>query len=194
MATLFFWLIILSAYHVIYESVIAPGIRMNLRFKLFSLRDWLRNLKMTHKNDLDDKIFNILDSNISSKINFLSEYNLSFLFKVVKLVNKNPELKLYVKKQTELIDNCKIREIRVINRLTGLYIVEAMLINMGAWILYLSPIISVSAILWFVFTSFKNFIVKPCKKYLSSISLVSEERYFPHPAPIHHYQPARFAS
>ena len=53
MITLFYILIILAVWHFVYEAILLPSIRWNLRNELFALRDRLRNVVI--ENQKHDK-------------------------------------------------------------------------------------------------------------------------------------------
>jgi hypothetical protein len=47
-------LISLAALHFVYESILAPSLRLSLRFTLFALRDEVRQLKIDCASSLSD--------------------------------------------------------------------------------------------------------------------------------------------
>lgn len=72
MATALFILFIFAIYHFVYESIIAPNVRLELRFELFKLRDELRNIKLNRElSKEDNEVFSILDETICVAINRL---------------------------------------------------------------------------------------------------------------------------
>lgn len=183
MTTLAFIFIILSIIHVVYESIIAPSLRLNLRYRLFEIRDKIRLLKIDNQEKFDTKLFNLIDDSINSKINFLSGYNISLLIKVVKKLNDNPEIQEEIKKIQASIDSCPVKEVKLIHEKTSEIIILAIAINMGMWIFYLLPFLLIA----YFISALKKLIVTPCKNYIKKASLISEQAYFPQYVPERHH-------
>ncbi len=81
MNIIFYILLALAIIHFIYEGIIAPSMRLHYRYRLFTLRDELRFLKATHKDELPDEVFillqNILNNSITllHRVNFVAVYD-----------------------------------------------------------------------------------------------------------------------
>jgi hypothetical protein len=68
MITAILYLIALAALHFVYESILAPSFRLSLRFKLFVLRDEVRQLKIDCASSLNDRHFDFLQDSINNLI------------------------------------------------------------------------------------------------------------------------------
>ena len=190
MATITYILIILSFYHMIYESVLASGLRRNLRYKFFEVRDKLRRLKIELGDKMDEKLFISLDNSINSKIHCLVQYNFTFLYKVNRIIKENPELNKRVNEHMQQIENCPINEVKSIYRRTAMLVTQAFFINIGGWFIYVFPIVLSLAIIFLlvllVYKGINDLIFLPCKNIFKRLAVFSEEAYFPHYVPSHH--------
>ena len=54
MTTTILVLLALAVFHFVYESILAPSLRLSLRFRLFALRDEARQLKIECVDSLND--------------------------------------------------------------------------------------------------------------------------------------------
>ena len=71
MINLFIILCCLAGYHLMYESVILPTIRMSVRYKIFKVRDRLRAEKIKKGDELDDSVYRIVEDNLNNALFFL---------------------------------------------------------------------------------------------------------------------------
>lgn len=155
MAVLLFILFILAIYHLIYESIIMPSVRLKLRYDLFEWRDKLIYIQCT-QSVMSEKDFNLVHSYINAAINRLPYYSLSLLFRVNKDIERNPHLRKQVEHHSNAInaiDNKDVQEIiKGVNKTT----LKAFWGNFGAWALYLIPILIVLILLLFCVDSVRS--------------------------------------
>jgi hypothetical protein len=136
----FFTLIVLALIHFIYEGIVAPSLRLNLRYHLFALRDDLRKLKYDDGEQLTDEVFLLLQGVINNAILLLHRVNLEVVVKTEIRVEKDKELAGRIAERIALVENCDIEAIRHIQEKACRILTVALLVNNGAWIIYIIPI------------------------------------------------------
>ncbi|MFY0631111.1 MAG: hypothetical protein JXR05_12070 [Flavobacteriaceae bacterium] len=162
MVTTFYILLGLALWHFAYESVIAPSIRFELRFKYFKLRDELRCINFQELSKEGKKAVDTLDELICYLIN--SNSSITFGNYMLLKKNKSDEEILENSNSFDTIlkeaDNNRIIEIE--KELRGLAS-KALLVNHGSWGLYLAipiTLLFVTFIFKAYYTSLKNFIAR----------------------------------
>lgn len=148
MAILLFILFILAIYHLIYESIIMPSIRLKLRYDLFEWRDKLIYIQCT-KSVMSEKDFNLIHSYINTAINRLPYYSLSLFFRVKKDIERNPSLKKQVEHHSNAINAIQNKDVQEIIRGVNKTTMKAFFGSFGTWALYLTPILIVLILLLF---------------------------------------------
>lgn len=137
MVTLFYILVGLSIFHFFYDGIIAPALRHGLRYKFFELRDELRRLKIDGLIDEKDiKVYEHLDHFMCNLIHSMSYVSLGNYYRLKKDVD-NEDLVKFIKKYRDDIkhsDNKKLIEMDKKIKNLGSF---SLLINNGAWFLYL---------------------------------------------------------
>lgn len=141
MEFLFLALAALAAIHFIYEAIIAPSLRFELRLKLFALRDELRILKLTHSESLSDELFDDLQSSLNATISRLNLIDLRILKTAYESFGHDEKLRKMAEQRDELIRSCPISEVQKIRQRQISFVARAMLINSGGWFPYLVPIV-----------------------------------------------------
>jgi hypothetical protein len=140
MEILIFTLCFIAAYHFIYEGILAPSFRLELRFELFRLRDEVRQLKIESSDALLDKHFNYLQDSINALISFLYKFDFATLLLAEAESRRNPAFKKRVEERARILDDCNIQRARDIRKKSLVIAAKALVINSGACILYLIPI------------------------------------------------------
>jgi hypothetical protein len=131
----------LATFHWIYESILAPSFRLDLRFQLFALRDELRVLKMDFEGDLKDKHFDYLQDSINALISMLSRLDWATLHAITKELGQNSDLRLKIEARTKVLDDCTISQARDIRRRSVHIASHALIVNTGGFILYALPFV-----------------------------------------------------
>ena len=135
-------LIVVAFYHFIYESMIAPAARLKLRFKLFALRDRVRNLKRVCPQEFEDRHFFYLQDSLNTLIALLPRFDLVTLQRVASEIERNPELKARVTTRTALLDDCALVEVQKIRDASVEIGTRALTINSGGgWLVYVVPLL-----------------------------------------------------
>jgi hypothetical protein len=146
MSYLIIGLIFLAVMHFIYESIVAPSLRLRVRFELFSLRDELRALKVEHGDRLDDKHFNYLQDSINSIIFILPRIEIFTLAHIRQSVGKDARLNARLTERQKILDDCDIPEMGNIRKRSIDLSIDALGINSGMWVVYILPPMALGAI------------------------------------------------
>ncbi len=135
-----FWLAI---WHFIWEGMLLPTIRMHLRYKLFNLRDQIRNLKYEMNDDFDSKTFHEVQHYINASINLLPVISPFLLFESMRRYSDDDQFRSRIEATLhalKAIDNADIE--KVLTQTTKLTL-QALLYNMGGWIPYAAPFLPI---------------------------------------------------
>lgn len=153
MATIFFILVLLAIFHLMYESILLPMFRVELRYKLFGLRDELRMLKSEKGDTVNDEVFYLLDDTICAIINRLPYFSISSRYDAYKEYDNNDQFKENVENTKKLISSCKEKDIQEINKNLMKFTSIGFVLNIGGWSYIIIPIVLV--ILFFAFITSK---------------------------------------
>jgi hypothetical protein len=141
MAIFFIALAALAVIHFIYEAILAPSLRFELRLKLFALRDEIRILKLQHPDSLSDEVFRDLQSSLNATISRLKLIDLRILKTAYDSFEHDEKLRKRAEQRDELINACPIPEVRAIRQRQIWLVGYALLINSGGWVPYLVPVL-----------------------------------------------------
>jgi hypothetical protein len=146
MSYLILVLVSLATIHFVYESIIAPSLRLSIRYDLFALRDQLRSLKIEHADQLDDKHFHYLQDSINSIILALPRIDAMTIAHVKNAIEKDAALKERLIARQKILDDCTIPELRGIRKKSIELSVVALGVNSGMWAIYVIPAMAVGGI------------------------------------------------
>jgi hypothetical protein len=136
-------LIALAALHFVYESILAPSFRLSLRFRLFILRDEVRQLKIDCADSLSDNHFDFLQDSINNLITNLNRFDMATFLGVELESKKDPSFLKSAQERSRMLDDCSIPRAREIRRQSFRIISAAIVINSGALLLLIfAPIIT----------------------------------------------------
>ncbi|MCJ2530739.1 MAG: hypothetical protein LN413_00255 [Candidatus Thermoplasmatota archaeon] len=102
----------LAVVHWIYEGIIAPSLRMKLRYELFALRDDLRRLNDPTTPEIEDRVYNALQESLNSAIRFLSIINLEMMFRAYRLLESDSNARAFADKRNRLLSSCEHPEVQ----------------------------------------------------------------------------------
>jgi hypothetical protein len=140
MSTLIFILCFLAIFHFVYEGILAPSFRLKLRFELFELRDEVRQIKIEHKDKLNDVHFDYLQDSVNTLISILYKFDFATLALAESVSRSDPEFKKRAEERSRLLDDCQLDQARNIRKKSLKIAAKALLVNSGASTLYLFPI------------------------------------------------------
>lgn len=169
MATIIFILILLSGYHFIYESILIPSTRLNIRYQLFKLRDELRRLKIEKDKEISDEVFHYLNDSINASIKLLPYVSLSLILAAKKRIENDEKAREEIERKIQLVANCSVPEIKSISASTVKHATHAFICNTGSWVIYLLPIFLVIYLLRQI-----NLVSFNVKKRIQEISYTSK--------------------
>lgn len=151
---LFFAAIALT--HFVYEGILAPSFRASYRLKLFALRDRLRKLKMEERENLSDEVFFDLQSSINFAVGRLQQIDLHLVKNATDAFERDEKLREQVKQRVAMFEACPIPELHHIRLEYFNALDNVVLVNSGAWIPYLIPVVVGFALKTSVQSAIKN--------------------------------------
>lgn len=163
MKYLILFLVIVSAWHFIYDGIIAPSIRLHLRNKLFILRDELRLAKIDGISSQDEDAFWFVHEGINNFINRLPNLTIEKARSIALSYRQNEHHSRLLDEHIFAVENASDSRITGIFRKTNSVIEATFITNMGGWFIYLIPI----AIIFSFMTRLSN---------LASILLVASKK------------------
>lgn len=131
---------IISIWHFIYEVIIAPSIRLNLRNRLFKLRDELRQIKIDGISSQDEKAFWFVHDGINNFLNRIPSLTLERVKALDAEYENNKALKRVMNEHLSAVKNSSDLRIKDVFTKTNSVIGAAIITNMGGWFIYLIPI------------------------------------------------------
>lgn len=133
-------LLALAVFHFVYESILAPSFRLSLRFRLFVLRDEVRQLKIECAQSWNDEHLVILQDSIKGLISMLHRFDMASLLGLEFESRKDPEFLKQAEERSRVLDDCKVPRVREIRRKALKIATEALCVNSGAWVvLFFAP-------------------------------------------------------
>lgn len=148
MSTFIVVLFFLSLFHFVYDGIILPSVRMNLRNQLFLERDKLR--EMLIQNGIaktDTEFFDFLHDGINFYLNRLHILNIVFYYSYYKEIVKNEELRGIIEKRSQLADHSNNKELKKIYNSVNLVLSKAFVFNALTFTLVLFPVALIVLIL-----------------------------------------------
>lgn len=140
MIIIVYYLVVVAAFHFIWEGIMLPSIRLRLRYKLFAVRDRLRWLKSEQRDDCPEEVFQYLQSAINTGLNLIHRTDLSLLLSARQTFDRDQKLRDRIEKREQMLADCVCDEVREIDRDIAAIARDAFLANSGAWFIYLVPI------------------------------------------------------
>lgn len=129
-------MVLLALGHFVYEGIIAPSLRMDLRYKFFALRDELRRLKEAHPAELSDKHYRALEDSINGFIQMLPRFDVGTVIRVNQEIESNPALKREIDERIAFLESCAVPEAKEIRRRSRRLALSALRVNAGGLYLY----------------------------------------------------------
>lgn len=97
--------------HFVYEAILAPSLRLELRFELFRLRDEVRRLKIDNLSarakepEFVDAHYEYLQDSINALICILDRYDVTAIWTITNRINRDETLRLRVEARARLLDD-----------------------------------------------------------------------------------------
>jgi len=139
MKFLFYAFLLIGMYHLIYEGILLPSLRLRLRFRLFEIRDRLRTLKHLDARCCSDQAFNFLQDSINNGLGMLHRTDLIMLFKVEQQIESSELLRNRLEKRNSVLSEVFDPDIIEIRKDINHVARYAVLLNSGGWFIYIIP-------------------------------------------------------
>lgn len=156
MDILFVLILVFALFHFVYESTIAPMIRLELRYKLFRLRDDIRSYAIDQVEPDNTKAIELLDKSICAVIARLSMIDLENSVVAQLESDKNPKFRDAVERRKNYLQNSESKKIREINAKLLHYSALALVCNSGGWSYLAIPFYMITALFSLVSNSLKR--------------------------------------
>lgn len=163
---LFFLIMVLAFWHFAYEAILLPNFRLFLRYKLFEIRDELRNHHFIKTSKENQGAYIYLESSVNSAIAHLPSMSLAVIYSFSKELKANQELSKQLQKKREQFDTCDDKKIHELSDKLASIISIAILVNSGAWVPYLFPILIIASIFGLITSWIQN-----CKDLVQGLTL-----------------------
>lgn len=143
---MYYCIIILTAVavlHFVYESIVAPSLRLGLRYELFRLRDEVRLLKIEELHadsegpQFVERHFHELQDSINSLICILYGFDLVTVCAISEEIDRDAGLKQRVEARSRSLDDCALPEVLAIRRRQFRMAARALAVNSGPMLLWL---------------------------------------------------------
>lgn len=144
MLYLIYILIGLAFLHFVYEAILAPSFRLNLRFKLFAVRDDLRWLRA--EREIPDEIFRSLQNGLNNSIRLLPRTDLATVWRAHRVISRDPKLKSLRDKQWEALQTQLDETTRPLFKRCASLFVSALVVNNGMIVILLLPVAMLTVI------------------------------------------------
>ena len=127
-------------FHFAYESILAPSLRLSLRFRLFVLQDEVRQLKLECVESLHGQHLAFLRDSIDGLTSMLNHVDMASLVGVGLESRRDPTFLEQARERARMLDDCTVLRVREIRKKTHRIAAEALVINSGAWVaLFFAP-------------------------------------------------------
>ena len=137
----------LALFHWAYESAIAPSFRLGARYKLFALRDELRNFSAQKGIQLDYAAIRLLQESINSSIEYMREINFGLALAFKKRWALDDSFRKRMEQRYSLIESYRDPEFQALRQRYEYIFGEITMVNTGGWFVYIVPI-AVIVLFW----------------------------------------------
>lgn len=149
MSNLLIILLILSAWHFVYEAILLPGYRMRLRNELFALRDTVRNLHLERGSRELSPELELLHDGINYYLTRLHRITPTVVLQIEAAYRQNEDIRATIDARRRLIEQADDSRIREISQHINTVISQALVANIGGWMIYIIPVvIAISLFSW----------------------------------------------
>lgn len=127
-------LIALVVYHFVIDAIIAPSIRLHLRFDLFAVRDDLRRLKADHGGNISPAVFNSLQQCVNNGLTLLYRTTLTAVIGAEKAIRNDKGIQEKLARQRQAVADCAVEEVRQVEHRIGQIALMALAANSAGWL------------------------------------------------------------
>jgi hypothetical protein len=133
-------LFVLAVAIFVYSGIIAPSLRLHLRYRLFSIRDRIRALMHAGDIEISPEQFELLHGGVNNALNIISSIDFRTLAYMEAELKRDEALRKRIEKRMAVLDACSSVEFRQLRQEAADCVRNAFLVNVGTWFLYLVPI------------------------------------------------------
>lgn len=161
LVTLFFLFVAAVVFHFIYEGILAPSLRFELRMQLFKTRDEIRYLKLQYPEEFDGELYDFIQDGLNKQLKLLPNINIVGLVHAFQRVKNNPELEQAYRALEAKVNECSVDGVKQLYeegmpRIFGL----AFIANSGGWIVYAIPPVVFGFLCAFAWMRLRSFVSK----------------------------------
>ncbi len=136
---LIFAAIVFSVLHFIYEGVIAPSLRMHFRYRLFAIRDELRNELTSFPQHLHDEAYSELQEGINRAIAAMAQVHVSTIIRGRRWLKNNPQAAKEIENRRKRMNRCADPTFKRLREQFSSMFVWVLLVNSGGLFFWIVP-------------------------------------------------------
>ncbi|TWT65656.1 hypothetical protein [Crateriforma conspicua] len=133
---------VLAAIHWIYESTIAPTLRLAIRYQLFAVRDELRHLYDEPAARVPRDAFQNLQSELNHHIRYQKHLTISTLWTVYRHAKRHPKQREAVQSEIRWLDGIKNDQFQQLRKRSETLAIKTLVVQSGGLLLYVLPAIA----------------------------------------------------
>jgi hypothetical protein len=139
LSTIIILLGILAFLHFIYDGILLPFFHIQLKNRLFKLRDRVRDEQMKNEKIPQDSL-GILHTSINIYLNYLEHIDLEFYVKLHGAYRNDKKFRNEIDQRVTVITGCSDEWMVSCFRELNSIIEFALIVNVGGWLIYLVPL------------------------------------------------------
>lgn len=142
---MYYCIMILAAgatFHFVYESIIAPSLRLELRLALIRLANEVRRLKIQssaaadERSDVVERQLGELQDSIDSLACMLFKFDLVTIYAISEEIDRDAGLKRRVEARARILDDCALPEVLALRNQQIRIATKALAVNSGPMLLW----------------------------------------------------------
>lgn len=128
--------------HFVYESIVAPSLRLELRLALIRLANEVRRLKIQNsaaadeQSEIVERQLDELQDSIDSLACILFKFDLVTIHAISKEIDRDAGLKRRVEARARILDDCVLPEVQALRREQIRIATKALAVNSGPMLLW----------------------------------------------------------
>lgn len=175
MTWLFYITLALAIGHFVYESIIAPNLRIGIRNELFKIKDELESICLDELNENDKAIYYMLHSSLTGLMLRLPKLNLSLMKEAKREFETDAKFREKVLKKKQLIESSNNTVLKQLYSRSSKAFLDAFIINTGAWFMLLVPLFFVVKIMEQIQKTISGIVTLSTKQMQTLIPEIEDE-------------------
>lgn len=140
MSILILIFVLLAVFNLVWYYVVAPSLRLKLRYGLFRQRDAIRSMKIKMGEGLSQDVFLMMEQSVNAAIRLLPNIELSLVHSFERQVASDGDLRRRIEARRRLLDACQVSGVKHIIRNLNRIVQAALAINSAGWLPLLIPV------------------------------------------------------